>query len=253
MTARPTTASRQPVGCLGARKGPLRQIRKLLKETPERFGSGAVEVAGPREQLPDDLSAGGRESRKRDAAPRDLRAEIEEPPHEGAQGLGGGESLGARCVADAAGIDLRLRLPLALDERVEARRVARGACEDARAPEETRGADPSDARRCRLERLQVGAPVREQALECRDPEIVSDPVEVIEDALPGPRVRDRDAVVERAGDAVLRRKLVDERPIRRVVVERDLDVVEAKALVEDPPENASDLVLLAQRVRERET
>ena len=75
-----------------------------------------------------------------------------------------------------------------------------------------------------------------------------DPVEVIEDALPGSRVRDGDAVVEGARNPVLRRELVNKRPVRRVVVERDLDVVETKALVENPSKNATDFVLLAQRV-----
>ena len=238
----------QPVRRFRAGEGALRELRELLKETRERLGRGAVEIAGPRQHLADDVAAGRGEGGKRDAASRDSRAEAEEPPHEGTQGLGGGETLGARCVACRAGLELRLRLPLALDERVEAWRVARGAREDARAAEEARSTDASDARGARLERPQIGPPVREKALQRRGPELMRDPVEVVEDALPGPRVRDGHAVVEGARNPVLGGELVDERPVRRVVVERDLHVVEAKAVVENLPKDAANLVLLAQRV-----
>src|SRR5450830_1873629 len=238
----------QPVGRLPARKRPLRELRELLKETRERVGRGTIEVPGERKHFANDLATGRGQSGERKAASRDFRGEAEEPPHEGAQGLGGREALGARGVARAAGFALRLRLPLPLDERVEARRVAGGTREDARSAEEARGTDASHARGSRLERLQVGPPVREEALQRRDPKVMRDPVKVIENALPESRVRDGDAVVEGARNPVLRRELVDKRPVRRVVVERDLDVVEAKALVENPSKNATDFVLLAQRV-----
>ena len=142
------------------------------------------------------------------------------------------------------------RRALARHERVEARGVARGARDDARAPQEASRADAADAMRSPGVGAEVRASVREEALEGGRSEVARDEVEDVEDALAGTRVRDGHAVRERAGHAVLGRELVDERPVRRVVVEDDLDLVEAQALVEDAAEDGADLVLLAQGVRE---
>ncbi len=129
-------------------------------------------------------------------------------------------------------------------------RVARRARDDARAPQQAGGAHAADAVRAARIGAEVRASVGEEALEGGGAEVPCDELEDVADALAGTRVGDGHAVGERAGHAVLRRELVDERPVGRVVVEDDLHLVDMKALVEDAPEDGADLVLLAEGLGE---
>ena len=76
--------------------------------------------------------------------------------------------------------------------------------------------------------------------------VARDPPEETERCLPRLRVRDGDAVGERAGDVVLPGELVDERSVGVPVDVEDLGVVDRNAFREQSPKDLPDLVFLAE-------
>ena len=242
----------QATGGFGRGETPLGQVGELGEEVAERDRRRAVDVARAREEGPDDLAARPRERRQRDGSARDGRKRGEEAGDVPTERFGREKPLLPRGVRLAGRLLVDGRGALARDEGLQPRSVARRSRDDAGAPQEPRGADAADARSAAGVGAEVRAPVREQALQGGRAEVPRHEVEDVEDPLPGAGVRDGHAVRERARHSVLRRELVDERPVRRVVVEDDLHLVDVQALVQDAAEDGADLVLLAQGLCERD-
>ena len=118
------------------------------------------------------------------------------------------------------------------------------AAHDPRAPERPRRSDGPHERAAGMRGREVRTAGAEEPREVALLVAARDPVEDVENALRRARERGGDAVGEGAGETRLLGELVDERPVRGVVRDRDLDVVERDLLVDDAAEDGPHLVLL---------